>query len=441
MQRHGPTDAVDWLRGLDRSGRLPLMGCSGRWGRIPCVRAMSSMRIPIADWLGITVSTLMLCGLPLRAVAQDVGEDPALVPPVVNFDPGAKYADETRSFQGIPGIERTPGGKLWAIWYAGDENQPGEGPGNYVVVVTSGDDGNTWSSPYLVIDPEGPVRAYDPTLWVDPRGRLWVFWAQSYEWWDGRSGVWAIVSEDPDSPNPSWSKPRRLCNGIMMNKPTVLSNGDWLLPAAIWGRKAVDAAKPHAFDLPEENGAMVVASTDEGKTWSFRGKAIVPGRVFDEHMVIELKNGSLWMLVRTNYGIGESVSTDKGKTWSDGRKSGIPHVNARFFIRRLQSGKLLLVTHNPPDGKTRSHLVAHLSDDDGKTWTGGLMIDERPGVSYPDGVQSPDGVIYLIYDYSRTGDKQIFMATFTEDDVLKKGFASPAARQRVLVNQATGKAK
>jgi len=59
------------------------------------------------------------------------------------------------------------------------------------------------------------------------------------------------------------------------------------------------------------------------------------------------------------------------------------------------------------------------SDDDGRTWRGGLMIDERPGVSYPDGVQSPDGTIYLIYDYARQADRTILMATFTERDVLE----------------------
>jgi hypothetical protein len=66
---------------------------------------------------------------------------------------------------------------------------------------------------------------------------------------------------------------------------------------------------------------------------------------------------------------------------------------------------LLLVTHNPPDRKTRSHLVARLSEDDGKKWHGGLTIDERPGICYPHGAHSPAGTIYLIYDDQRTGDK------------------------------------
>lgn len=366
-------------------------------------------------------------------------DDPALQAPPVLIPPGPKYADSTRAFQGIPGIERAANGRLWAIWYAGGPDEPGEGPGNYVVIVTSDDDGKTWSEPVLVIDPPGPVRAYDPCLWHDPNGKLWLFWAQSYQWWDGRSGVWAIVAEDSSRADTAWSEPKRLCDGIMMNKPTVLSSGQWLLPVAIWERKA-NADPKYSHDLKEQKGANVVASTDGGKLWAFLGQAIVPKRVFDEHMIVEKKDRSLWMLVRAAYGIGESLSSDGGKTWTEGKQSSIPHVNSRFFIRRLQSGKLLLVTHRPPDGKTRSHLTAHLSSDDGATWEGGLIIDERAGVSYPDGVQAPDGTIYLIYDYSRTGAKQILMATFLEEDVVKGAFQSSKARQRVLINQATGKA-
>jgi hypothetical protein len=62
--------------------------------------------------------------------------------------------------------------------------------------------------------------------------------------------------------------------------------------------------------------------------------------------------------------------------------------------------------------------MAFLSEDDGKNWSGGLLLDERPGVSYPDGQQAADGSIYIIYDFRRTGDQHILMTSFTEDDVI-----------------------
>jgi len=86
----------------------------------------------------------------------------------------------------------------------------------------------------------------------------------------------------------------------------------------------------------------------------------------------------------------------------------------------------------------RSHLTAFISKDDGATWQGGLMLDERNGVSYPDGVQSPDGVIRVIYDWNRYDEKNILMAVFTEEDVLAGKNVSGKTRLRALINRATG---
>jgi len=356
------------------------------------------------------------------------GADSALEPPRVNVDPGPEYAPETRLWQGIPGIERAENGRLWAVWYSGGK---GEGPDNYVTLVTSDDDGATWSMPRLVIDPPGKVRAYDPALWRDPLGRMWLFWAQSREWFDGRCGVWAIRAEDAGAERPAWSATRRLCNGIMMNKPTVLSGGEWLAPAAVWASR-----EPRRPDMEAERRSNVVVSTDAGETWTLRGGADVPERTFDEHMVVERRDGSLWMLVRTRYGVGESFSYDKGFTWTPGRRSGIAGPDSRFHVRRLSSGRLLLVNHFGFQG--RSHLTAMLSEDDGATWPLRLLLDERSGVSYPDAVEAEDGRVFVIYDRDRHGAREILMAVCTEEDIMAGRGVSGAFRLRALVNRAGG---
>ncbi len=334
---------------------------------------------------------------------------------------GDEYRKETRKFQGIPSLARSPNGRIWAVWYASPTG--GEDQNNYVVAVSSGDDGKSWSENSVVIDPDqtGPVRAYDPELWLDPDGRLWLFWAQAIAHDGTIAGVWAITTENPDGEHPEWSEPRRLTDGVMMCKPTVLSTGEWILPASTW-RKT-------------DNSARVVVSTDHGKTWTVRGGCQVPPkmRAFDEHMIVERQDGSLWMLIRSNTGtLLESVSTDRGKTWPIAKPSHIEHPSARFFIRRLASGKLLLVKHH--NTKKRNMLTAQLSDDEGQTWSPGLLLDERSTISYPDGVQAEDGQIYMIYDRNRTTDRQIYMAVFTEKDITKQT-PGDATRLRVLINQ------
>jgi len=380
----------------------------------------------------------VVCG-----ASQPPSRDPAMEPVVVNAHTGPEYADSTRKFQGIPGIERTRKGRLWAVWYAGGE---GEGPSNYVLLVTSGDDGRTWSPPKFVIDPASFVRAYDPCLWIDPQGRMWLFWAQAAGWWEGRGGVWAAVADNPDAETPTWSAPRRIANGVMMNKPTVV-RGRWLLPIGGWKnirpnlREFKNDWGPYTVeslthDIGSEKGSNIFVSEDKGRSFRLLGQAQVPETQFDESMLVERRDRSLWLLVRTMYGIGQSFSRDGGKTWTPGEKY-MDHVVTRFFVRRLKSGRLLLVKHNPPAGRGRSHLTAYVSQDDGKIWSGGLLLDEREQVSYPDGVQAQNGTIYVIYDRERTRAREILMAVFREDDVLASRAESSRARLRVVVNKAS----
>ncbi len=359
--------------------------------------------------------------------ALHAAEAPSLPPPNYIGPPLPEHAVTNRAFQGIPSLAVAPGGRLWATWYAGVT--PGEDSNNYVVLSTSGDGGATWTE-VLIVDPDaaGPIRSFDPEVWISPDRRLFFSWSHmDKSRHDVELGVWCIETGEPDAANPAWSKPRRLNDGVMMCKPLVLSSGEWLLPISTW--------REH------DNSAQMIVSADAGKTWSLRGGCNVPvaDRQFDEHMFVERKDSSLWLLVRTKYGIGESVSTDRGKTWPELKPSAILHTPSRFFISRLASGALLLIKHGPLDTRTgRSHLTAYISKDDGQTWGGGLMLDERSGISYPDGQQTPDGLIRIIYDYNRVSDRNILLAFFREEDVAAGKHVSADVRLRQLVSKATG---
>ncbi|HBL43302.1 MAG TPA: exo-alpha-sialidase, partial [Planctomycetaceae bacterium] len=148
----------------------------------------------------------------------------------------------------------------------------------------------------------------------------------------------------------------------------------------------------------------------------------------------------LWMLARTAKGIMQTTSTDGGRTWATpSQPPQIRQPNARFHIRRLASGRLLLVKHGDriDAHQGRVQLSAWLSDDDGQTWQGGLVIDERKGISYPDGFQAPDGSIYISYDRNRATDGEILLAKFTEQDILAKKLVSPQSKLKQLISQAT----
>jgi hypothetical protein len=348
---------------------------------------------------------------------------PALdAPPMIIHDPGSteKYAARNRQAQGVASMAVAPGGRLWAAWYAGTTpNTIIERCDHaYTVVATSGDGGATWEE-VLAIDPDGPgpMKAYDPQPWVDPDGKLWIIWHHTIP-----TRAFAMMADDGDKARPTWSEPRMITRGIILNKPVILSTGERMFSVAERVSGQISRMR-----------AMLVE--DGGSSFTDRGHVEIPYEEKPiEPMIVERKDGSLWMLLRTAYGIGESFSQDRGKTWTPLQPSAIRHTSSRFFITRLQSGNLLLVKHGQISERTegptqRRELMAFVSADDGVTWSGGLMLDERAPVSYPDGQQTAEGRIRIIWDYSRSREQEIWMATFTEDDVLSPSVETAARVQ------------
>lgn len=341
---------------------------------------------------------------------------------IITNPEGSKYSVVEQNWLGCPTIERSPEGRLWASWFTGGEYELGLG--NFSLISYSGDDGETWKhAAFAVEHPDENVVVTKPEFWTDPNGRLWLFWVQHTGGgnFDGKMGVWASICENPDGVNPVWSTPKRLSDGYLRSKPLVLQNGEWIYSAFDW-------MTPHE--------TAIYVSTDKGITWNLRGKTecldTSSGKNnLDDPVLVEKKDGTLWHVIRTDAGPYESFSYDNGKTWTHAVKSSINGPATRMTIDRLASGNLLMVYH---DADWRTNLTAYLSTDDGATWSHKLLLDERGNVTYPDTIQSSDGTIYVIYDWGRTSEKEILMATFTEEDVVAGAFNSSVARQKVLIN-------
>ena len=327
-----------------------------------------------------------------------------------------RFGTENRLWQGIPGIEVSQGGRIFSCFYSGGT---GEEIGNYTVVLMS-EDGVSFSEPVAVVRVRD-ARCYDPCLWLDPLGRLWLIWAMMPQ-----MEVWAVICEAPDSFELKWSEPFLIGKDVMMNKPTVLSTGEWLFPVAVWSRRLRELlTKENNPD--RETGAYVYRTVDQGKTFQKMGGVDVPERSFDEHMILELSDGRLACYVRTSYGIGVSYSYDKGLTWTQGTDSGLGGPCSRFHIRRLPSGRILLINHH--QYASRDHLTALLSEDEGVTWKYRLLLDERQQVSYPDVAVDKEGFLYITYDRERGAGKatpeeackcarEILYARITEEDII-----------------------
>jgi len=396
-------------------------------------------------WFRLYVPVVLLVATLAKTYAQSTipKNDPALQPPVINTSPLPHYDYDKLDYGMNMGLAQTPKGRFWSCWTAG-----GDSPEAFMLLIASDDKGKTWTKPMAVVDAQNPVleqkrSVQNGTLWTDPLGRLWFFFDQSMTDYDGRAGIWYSVCSNPDSDKPEWTLPIRIWHGTNKTKPIVLNGGEWILPVSLLNRSIIDKDPGYYLDdyheLDSLRMAHVFLSTDQGSTWQRRGGVKFPNASYDEHHVLERKDGSLWMTARTNDGIWESTSLDKGWSWSAPKKY-LPHISSRHFIRRLQSGRLLLVKHGELSErtKTRSKLMAFISEDEGKTWKGGLMLDERRGVAYPDGFQSPDGTIHISYDRNRATDGVILMASFREQDILQKKLINSSSRLKHLVCQPDG---
>ena len=301
-----------------------------------------------------------------------------------------RYYSIHRVWQGIPGIARTKGGRTFISFYSGDTK---ETYGNYALLLKSDTD-TDFGEPIAAVEKPGNFRVFDPVLWIDPLDRLWFIWNVM----PGEQ-VMAAICQNPDADVLQWSEPQLIGRGIIMNKPVVLSTGEWLFPIAIWQLDIYPELRKSGL-LPEDvAGSYVYKTSDCGRTFQRLGMADNKKRSFDEHMVYEQEDGTLKMLVRTTYGIGAAYSYDRGKNWSKGESSGLGGPCSRFFIGRLRSGRLLLINHY--NFKARNNLTAFLSDDDGKTFPHKLLLDGRSKVSYPDAMEGDDGYIYIAYDRER----------------------------------------
>jgi predicted neuraminidase len=311
---------------------------------------------------------------------------------------------------GIPGIEVTSGGRLYVVFFSGGEREPS--PENSVYLTISDDGGKTFAVPIIMAAPRAGARAFDPTLWRDPLERLWLIFNRGNKD-TAEHGVFARICAQPDAAAPVWGDEFRVGYdapfSFRLNKPTVLSIGEWIMPVT-------HAPEPtYNWFAGQAQLQGVGISRDQGRTWSLHGAVQAPHWAL-ENMIVERGDGSLVMYIRTGAGvIWRSVSADCGFTWSPGEPTAIANPGSRFFIRALPGGDWLLL--NSPDPTRRIGIVASLSTDEGASWQRRLVLDERDAVSYPDAAIAADGLIYAVHDRDRRGAGEILLSVFRKEEV------------------------
>lgn len=168
---------------------------------------------------------------------------------------------------------------------------------------------------------------------------------------------------------------------VMNNdRVTVLPTGRMICPVS-W---TADVQRGGHFDC------VCFLSDDAGKTWRASADRVdQPRRGAMEPEVVELEDGRLLMIVRTQLGqIATSYSTDGGDHWSTPAKLPVTAPEAPATIRTIPAtGDLLLIWNNTytagvGHGGRRTPLTAAISRDAGQTWQHVRTLESDPQAAY-----------------------------------------------------------
>jgi hypothetical protein len=243
--------------------------------------------------------------------------------------------------------------------------------------IRSLDQGLSWDTVFIengnLYGKQSPDNKEFLRLFSGPAGE--VFSARSI---GGIDGQWSVDLVDSS-------------NAIMLKPPVFIRNGK----RAIVG-----------FHTRKRDGCGSYFSDDNGISWRKSNQVNVPrheaggfhkgprwnhGAV--EPTIIELKDGRLWMLIRTaqdnHY---ESFSEDGGESWSEPSPSRFYGTITMPTLHRLEDGKILLLWSNTTPLPELEHysgywedvftnrdaIHAAVSDDEGKTWNGFREIYLNP---------------------------------------------------------------
>ncbi len=311
-----------------------------------------------------------------RAVAPAGGAEPAV------------FASES-IFEEIPGrigshaptLTAFPDGELLAAWYSYVGPHELDGAAIYTARRRAGE--TAWQPPALLVD--RPQADGNPVLYSEG-AEVWLFQAVVSAGW---SSACIEVQHSADR-GATWTPPTTIAGPLGANvrhPPIRTADGALLLPAYddLWQR------------------SLFFRSTDGG-TWALAATVATPAPTQNlQPSVARLAGGRLLAVMR-NAGTGwlwVTASDDDGCSWSSPRDSGFPNPGSPAVLLTLHSGNLVLVLND--DNARRTPLSITLSPDEGVTWTTPRVLADGAGqYAYPAAVQTPDGLVHVVYSHDRT---------------------------------------
>lgn len=305
----------------------------------------------------------------------------------------------------------------------------------------SEDGGKTWGKLQVVWN-DGEHTCGNPCPVVDrSTGRIWLPMTWNHGK-DPQRKIAAGTSIDTrrvfitysDDDGLTWAKPREITESA--KKPgwtwyaTGPGNAIQIQNGKHKGRLVVPCDHNVVVDGKNRRRSHCLFSDDHGKTWSV-SESLADGT--NECTVVELADGRLMLNMRSYHGKNRravSYSEDGGRTWSETKldEALIEPVCQASILRytwpsQRDKGRILF---SNPASKRRNRMTLRLSDDEGKTWPVGRLVDAG-SAAYSCLTILPDAAIGLLYE--RDNYATIRFCTFTLKE-LTGGNDAPTEQRR-----------
>ena len=249
-----------------------------------------------------------------------------------------------------------------------------------IAAKTSKNSGHIWSDSFTLVENQGRMNVMSPSLLRLKSGKLAMIYMLKNSEADCR--VLYLTSSNEGK---TWTEPLGVTPSIRywgMNNDRLVQLKSGRVLAPLWF--VDDWRKSH------HTRGVVFYSDDEGQTWKAGSEVDIPQgpRGVDEPAVVELKDGRVLMMIRSDLGkVFKSLSSDAGLSWSQPEALPLDSPTAPSSITRIPStGHLLFIWNNSPKGakhtQDRFPLTAAISQDEGKTWGKIRNVDATPGFTY-----------------------------------------------------------
>ena len=247
------------------------------------------------------------------------------------------------------------------------------------------DGGRTWTeNDVLVVGNEGSENVMSVSLLRLRSGPIALFYILKNSWGDCK-----LVMRTSDDEAQTWSEkgcaiPHEGYHVINNDRVVQLSTGRLVAPTAY------HPCPDSTWESWTHRGISTCAlSDDEGRTWRMSRTWLEAPQEsksgLQEPGVVELEDGSLMMLMRTDLGCQfRSYSHDGGDTWTPAEPTNIFSPTSPASMKRIPStGDLLLVwndhTHVGPEFREkRTPLTTAVSRDEGRTWERVKALEDDP---------------------------------------------------------------